>query len=655
MPPIPNFQNNREAALYWDKFGFKIIPIIPGKKQPAVKHYPWLETYSRKQIKMHWAHNPDHEVGAVLDPGSFVLDCDTPESLKALERREESFGIVPFLEIQTPRGVHHHMGLKPGVFAKTDAHDGTIFPAGIDVRAVGSSIILPSTGSRTIKHLRATNLDQVERADQLFVDCIFWNNERPVPRPVPTSSPRPERSADIPVNFDGICELLEYIDPDCGYTDWLHILMALFQVTQGSEVGLEIADDWSSQGNKYQGRNELEIKWRSFSLETANPISVSLIYRLASRGGADVPTIMMKGQDEFEVLEGDTEIIGEAPQHVSNHPFNRFLLNGSSDAMASELKDASFVMQKIALSGQIAVIFAPPNTGKTLITLYCIRHAIEQGWIKGSDVFYINLDDTAHGLVEKLKIAEECGFGMLCDGYKGFDVNEFAKYIAGVTESGDAGRTIIILDTAKKFTNLMDKGIASRFSSLLRKFSTKGGTAIALAHTNKHPREGKGVPGGTSDLLDDFDCGYVIDPVSDEGGNRVVEFRNVKRRGPVAKSVAFRYSTAIGITYRDLLDSVQVVEADNLGAAKQATELQVDAPIIAAATSCIVEGITTKMEIKVEGSRRASCSHNQIMAVVDKYTGNDPAKHLWNFVRGAHGRQCYQLLARPDHDHGGAP
>ena len=591
----------------------------------------------------------------MLDPGSFVLDCDTPESLKALELREKEFAIVPFLEIQTSRGVHHHIGLKPGVFAKTDSHDGAIFPAGIDVRAAGSSIILPSTGSRTIKHLRATNLDQIERADQLFVDCIFWNNERPVPRPVPTCSPRPERSADIPVNLDGICELLEYIDPDCGYTDWLHTLMALFQVTKGTDVGLEIADDWSSQGSKYQGRDDLETKWRSFSLETANPISVSWIYHLAGKGGADVPTIMMKGQDEFEIQEDETEIIGREPDIVSEHPFSRFLLNGSSAAMASELKDASFVMDGIALSGQITVIFAPPNTGKTLITLYCIRHAINQGWINGSDVFYINLDDTAHGLVEKLKIAEECGFGMLCDGYNGFNVNEFAKYIVGVTESGDAGRTIIILDTAKKFTNLMDKGIASRFSSLLRKFSTKGGTGIALTHTNKHPSGGKGVPGGTSDLLDDCDCGYVIDPVSDEGGNRVVEFRNVKRRGPVAKSVAFRYSTAIGISYRDLLDSVQVVGADNLGAAKQATELQADAPIIAAVTSCIVEGITTKMEIKVDGSRRANCSHNQTMAVVDRYTGDDPAKHLWNFIRGAHGRQCYQLLARPDHDHGGAP
>ena len=654
MHPISSFKSKREAALYWYKFGYKIIPIVPGEKRPAVKHYPWLDTVSCKQIKHHWAQHPDHDIGAVLDVDVLVLDADTPEALKALELREKEFGIVPFLEVATTRGAHHHVGLKSGVFAKTDSHDSTIFPAGIDIRAKGSSIILPPTESKSIKCLRAKSIEDVERADQWFVDCVFWHNERPAPRP-PKSARKQKRSKAMDANLSGLGEVLEYIDPDLGYRDWTYTLMAIFHYTQGSEAGLDLADEWSSRGDKYRGRDELETKWRSFSQDTPRPITFSWLYRLAELGGADVPTIMMKGQDEFEILEDETEIIGRELEIVSEHPFSRFLLNGSSAAMASELKDASFVMDGIALSGQITVIFAPPNTGKTLITLYCIRHAIDQGWINGSDVFYINLDDTAHGLVEKLKIAEECGFGMLCDGYNGFNVNEFAKYIAGVTESGDAGRTIIILDTAKKFTNLMDKGIASRFSSLLRKFSTKGGTGIALTHTNKHPSGGKGVPGGTSDLLDDCDCGYVIDPVSDEGGNRVVEFRNVKRRGPVAKSVAFRYSTAIGISYRDLLDSVQVVGADNLGAAKQATELQADAPIIAAVTSCIVEGITTKMEIKVDGSRRANCSHNQTMAVVDRYTGDDPAKHLWNFIRGAHGRQCYQLLARPDHDHGGAP
>ncbi len=327
---------------------------------------------------------------------------------------------------------------------------------------------------------------------------------------------------------------------------------------RGSDDGLDLADAWSSGGKKYKGRQELELKWRSFAAGSSNPITISWITTRAAKAGADVAAIMMRGKEEFE--ECDFEVIEPDDEPTSAHPFSQFVLNGKSADMAKELKDVSYVMSQIALSGQLTAIYAPPNTGKTLVTLHCIKQAIGQGWIEAEDVFYVNVDDTAHGLVEKLKIGEESGFGMMCDGYNGFNVNEFAKYIEDLSRSGAAGRTIIILDTAKKFTNLMDKGVVSRFNTMLRKFATQGGTVIALAHTNKHPRDGKGVPGGTSDLLDDFDCGYVIDPVSDDGGRRVVEFRNVKSRGPVAKAVAFSYSTEPGVSYRDLLDSVEIVE-----------------------------------------------------------------------------------------------
>ena len=42
--------------------------------------------------------------------------------------------------------------------------------------------------------------------------------------------------------------LLDHLDPDMGYEDWLHILMALFHETGGSDEGLELAVQWSSGG-----------------------------------------------------------------------------------------------------------------------------------------------------------------------------------------------------------------------------------------------------------------------------------------------------------------------------------------------------------------------------------------------------------------------
>ena len=56
---------------------------------------------------------------------------------------------------------------------------------------------------------------------------------------------------------------------------------------------------------------------------------------------------------------------------------------------------------------------------------------------------------------------------------------------------------MIILDTLKKFTDLMNKKASSEFGKLARTFVGAGGTIIALAHTNKNKdEEGKGVTGG---------------------------------------------------------------------------------------------------------------------------------------------------------------
>ena len=60
--------------------------------------------------------------------------------------------------------------------------------------------------------------------------------------------------------------------------------------------------------------------------------------------------------------------------------------------------------------------------------------------------------------------------------------------------------------------------------------------------------------------------------------------------------------------------------------------------------------IVNLTDIKVSASLRSKASHGTIMDVLEKYTGDDPATHLWNFHRGAHGRQNYHLHQRPDDD-----
>jgi hypothetical protein len=297
--------------------------------------------------------------------------------------------------------------------------------------------------------------------------------------------------------------------------------------------------------------------------------------------------------------------------------------------------------------GKATVIYAKPNTGKTLITLSMISRAIREGRLDPSKLFYLNMDDDSSGLTEKAKFAEEYGFHMLADGHQGFEAKLFRETMEEMIRDNTAQGVIVILDTLKKFTDPMDKGKSSNFSRLTRQFIFKGGTVIALAHTNKHDdADGNPIYGGTSDIVDDFDCAYTMKKLSDQDDKKVIKFLNIKRRGNVARSVSYSYSTERGISYNELLLSVEMVDEMALIPLKQAAETKSDAEVIAAIETCIKEGINTKMKLAAESAERAGISKRRALKVIEKYTGDDPACHHWSFEVRAHNAKVYVLLDR---------
>jgi len=83
-------------------------------------------------------------------------------------------------------------------------------------------------------------------------------------------------------------EVLNVIPPDCGYDDWLKVLMGLHSHFNGSGVGLELADVWSSRGTKYRP-SEVTSKWCSF--QPGGGIDWGTVCTLARQNGADLSAI----------------------------------------------------------------------------------------------------------------------------------------------------------------------------------------------------------------------------------------------------------------------------------------------------------------------------------------------------------------------------
>jgi len=296
-------------------------------------------------------------------------------------------------------------------------------------------------------------------------------------------------------------------------------------------------------------------------------------------------------------------------------------------------------------------MYAPPNTGKTLMLLKLLSDSIVEGRIAAKNLFYVNCDDNVRGLEEKNEIAEEFNFHMLADGWRGFSISEFNSEFEKLISDPDANSKIIVLDTTKKFVDLMSKKDCRDFSEILRRFVMVGGTAIEVAHTNKNrSQSGDLIHAGTTDLIEDADAGYILDSATgpNNSNEKIVTFKNIKKRGNNVNKASYSYSTQTGITYRELFDSVQPVDEGSANKAKIAGRKEADAEIVDVIKTCITEGINGKMALTEAVSNRSGASKRSVGHCLDRYAGTDIQEHFWKISIGGRGKMTYELLERPD-------
>ena len=343
------------------------------------------------------------------------------------------------------------------------------------------------------------------------------------------------------------------------------------------------------------------------------------------------------------------------PQHGTTTPnaFSRYSLLGSAEELEKWLADRHPILGLLLLLGEAAVWYAKYNTGKTLLMLWLLIHAVATKRISGPDVILVNADDSAHGLVEKLRLTEEYGIHVVAPGHNGFTMNDLVSTMNKMIETDTARGRLIIVDTLKRAVDVMDKKKLRAFTEIVRAFTMKGGSFLALAHTNKNTGpDGKPVPEGAGDILNDFDTGYLLDGVGEakEGGERIVEFRCVKSRGQVAQRVCYSYNPDPSLSYVDRLSSVQEIDPEDPAYACALDQASGDKDVIGAIEMSIKFGSGMKMDTVHEVADETGESQRTVMSVLDRLTGDDPVVHRWNFKRGEHGRMNYYLLQRPAGD-----
>ena len=265
-----------------------------------------------------------------------------------------------------------------------------------------------------------------------------------------------------------------------------------------------------------------------------------------------------------------------------------------------------------------------------------------------SDVFYINADDNYKGLVEKLSIAETMGFKMLAPSHNGFEPDKFLDYVKKMVAGNNARGKVIILDTVKKFVDVMHKDRSTEFSTVMREFASHGGSVIMLGHTNKHRgADGKHIVAGTSDLRDDADCDYVLDASEKTTtGEITVLFEVGKSRGDVAQTASYCYTRVEGQGYNGLLSTVRLATTEETIDARKATEmetfLQKDHYLINAILDSMKGGVSLKTEIIKDATDRSGASKAAITRVLARHTGDNYIwGHRWSLTIGDNNSHIY--------------
>lgn len=291
--------SNSTAALTWFAAGYLPYPIIKGEKFPRVKTDQWLANLSEVSIENYWQEHPTDDVALYCTNGLVVLDADSVESQSAIEKLEARHGLHSNLKVQTKKGVHYYYRQSDDLQIKQVGHSTEVHPERIDIRCGRSYIIAPpSTG----KHLLVAEIvpfDALVEMTQAFVDDLNTHNGASVKQAkhkhALTVSGNP-RSASLSSEPDqkitAIRALIAHLDPDLGYSDWLTVLMAIHNETNGSEEGLALVDEWSSEGEKYKGVSEIKSKWNSFKNDGPSKLTMGTVLRMLQMQGLDANQIL---------------------------------------------------------------------------------------------------------------------------------------------------------------------------------------------------------------------------------------------------------------------------------------------------------------------------------------------------------------------------
>lgn len=246
-------------------------------KHPFTRHGVNDASNDIEQVARMFQYRTDLNLGLRTGEisGFFVIDVDGRSGgFASLDSMINTYGHLPeTIIIETGNGVHLWFNYPSGDIKISNR---THIMPGIDVRGESGYVLAPNSRhvSGKIYTQTETSSDQTSDAPSWLLDLVITKKKKDIePLKSDTIS-----NVESDWSVEEVNRMLDSLDPDMGYQQWLEIGMAL----HAGGFNLSLWDSWSRSGEKYEN-GDCEKRWHGFN--PAHGITMGTLVSMAQMNG----------------------------------------------------------------------------------------------------------------------------------------------------------------------------------------------------------------------------------------------------------------------------------------------------------------------------------------------------------------------------------
>ncbi len=283
-------------------------------------------------------------------------------------------------------------------------------------------------------------------------------------------------------------ELLVHLDPDCGYSDWVLVGMALHHQGGGDAEWFACWDEWSAQSGKYV-EGDCEKKWTSFRQQ-----------RSSGTGAVTLASLLAKTKAQRQANAAIYRHQGGAASYAKSPTTATCEFRLLSAEELAQQKQMRWIVKHLLPETGLAVLYGQSGAGKSFLTLDLAAAVAGNGaaWfgfkVDSRPVTYVALEGE-NGMAKRMQAWSAHHVAPAPDLLK-FVVQPLDLRAQGTVQQlavaiDAAGGTggMVILDTLARAAPGLDENSGKDMSEVInaagRLQQLTGGLVLLVAHSGK--------------------------------------------------------------------------------------------------------------------------------------------------------------------------